>query len=220
MASTVLASGSITADGTEQTVHTSVLAKAFVVEFDLANLAAAETVRIKVYVKVLSGGTERVVFDSGNITGVQAAPDIIRRSAAVWGPQGCKVTLQQTGGTYRAYPYTVESIADVAVEASGTVTTDGTEQTLSAVTTNKTFVLLSDHSAQPAVTTVTLRLKQKVTASATFRVIEQVTTASGALSDPDKIMQSVPVPCSQGVTATIEETGTAHNVPWALLSVG
>lgn len=220
MASTVVASGTLTADGTEQTVATPALAKVYVVEFDLALLAAAETARIKVYQKVLNGGTERIVFDSGAITGVQAAPDIIRRSVPIIAPQGIKVTFQQTGGTYRNYPYSVETIADVTVEGSGTLTTDGTEQTLSTLTTNKTFALLTDHNAQPAATTVTLRLKKRTLSGGTVRVIEQVTTASGALSDPDKIQQSVAIPCAHGITATLEETGTAHDIPWAVVSMG
>jgi hypothetical protein len=92
----------LTADGTEQTVIESSVIGEIEGWIDLANMASGDTVTIKVYVKMKSGGTYRL-YDSTTYSGAQTNPAIhvVKLSAKY----GFKVTFQQTAGLYRTFDY-------------------------------------------------------------------------------------------------------------------
>ena len=92
----------LTADGTEQTVIESTSIGEIEGWIDLANMASGDTVIIKVYAKMKSGGTYRR-YDSTTYSDAQTNPAIhlIKLSAEY----GFKVTLQQTAGSYRTFDY-------------------------------------------------------------------------------------------------------------------
>jgi len=70
----------------------------------LQNLASGDTAVVKVYVAV--DGTNRVLMDSWTFSGAQAVP-VIRIVAHTVAYNGkFRVTVTQTAGTLRAYPYT------------------------------------------------------------------------------------------------------------------
>lgn len=108
MAIAVLASGTQTATlTTEHTLATDVTGKTVVLVVDTANLVNGETVELKLYTKVLSGGTERLAYYATYIH-VQGEP--AKYSVPVPANISVKATLEQNGGTGRAFPWALLSI--------------------------------------------------------------------------------------------------------------
>jgi len=94
--------GTLTADGTEQTVAELTVLSSLDGWIDLSNMAGGDTVVIKAYAKIKSGGTYRQ-YASATYTGVQSSPALhITELSAKY---GLKVSLQQTGGINRTYDY-------------------------------------------------------------------------------------------------------------------
>jgi hypothetical protein len=96
--------GTLTADGTEQTV----VSRTDTVEFqldgyiDLTNLATGDSVVIREYMQIKSGGSY-IKYAEGTYSGAQPLPLLhIVTKPAVY---GLKITLQQTAGTYRSFDY-------------------------------------------------------------------------------------------------------------------
>ena len=101
------ASGTQTATvGTEHTLATLTTAKTFQLYVDLANLASGDVVELRVYLKVLSGGTSREA-QYAVYSGVQGQP--IVWSIPVMSDIEVKFTLYQTAGTGRSFPWKVLS---------------------------------------------------------------------------------------------------------------
>jgi len=98
--------GTITANGTEQTLVEHTDTREFWLEgwIDLSNLQAGDTLLIKEYVKVKSGGTYRKYAEK-SFSGVQnlTALHILTLPSRY----GIKITITQTTGTYRSYDYQV-----------------------------------------------------------------------------------------------------------------
>jgi hypothetical protein len=99
-------SGTIAANGTEQTVYENAAPTANWIPdnlyIDLTNMALGDTIDIKVYCIIKVGGSY-VLFDSQNYTGAQSVDGITIKG--VPNRYGYKVTLQQTAGTNRNYDY-------------------------------------------------------------------------------------------------------------------
>jgi len=94
--------GTLTADGTEQTVVEVITLGTLEGYIDLANMQAGDSVTIREYVKLKSGGTYRL-YDSATYTDAQSKPalHIVKLPTRY----GIKVTLEQTAGVYRDYNY-------------------------------------------------------------------------------------------------------------------
>ena len=100
---TVTASGTVTADGTVQTLTDTTANKYFTFKLDTALMDTGDTTVITIYDVVLGAGTYRV-YKTETYTGAQA--ESIKFMAPLWITQKIKVTLQQTTiGTYRNYPW-------------------------------------------------------------------------------------------------------------------
>ena len=94
--------GTLTADGTEQTVFELTSLAELEGWIDLANMESGDVVIIKVYVKTRSGGTYRL-YDSASYSGIQSSPGLhITKLPAKYGLKG---TVQQTTGTNRTYDF-------------------------------------------------------------------------------------------------------------------
>jgi len=100
-------SGSKLTDGTVQLLHTSTFVGVQVVQVDLSPMQAGDTVVLKVNTKVLTGSAE-AIFIEQTFTGVQAEPVI--QSEPVASPHSYAATLQQTGGVYRTFDWSVNSV--------------------------------------------------------------------------------------------------------------
>ena len=100
---TVNSSGTLTADGTVQTVADVTDNKYFTFKLDTAAMDTGDTTVIIISDVVLAAGTYRV-YKTETYTGPQTEP--IKFLAPLWITQKIKVTVQQTTiGTYRDYPW-------------------------------------------------------------------------------------------------------------------
>lgn len=108
MAIAVVASGTQTATlTTEHTLATSTTGKTYVLAVDTANLVNGETVELKLYTIVLAAGAERLAYYA-TFTHLQGEP--IKYSVPVPANVSIKATLEQNGGTGRAFPWSLLSI--------------------------------------------------------------------------------------------------------------
>jgi len=98
--------GTLSADGSEQNLVLDEISgnpqrhlEGYV---DLSNMASGDTIVIRQYMKITSGGAY-VKYAEETYSGAQSLPllHIITKPARY----GLKITLQQTGGTNRQYPY-------------------------------------------------------------------------------------------------------------------
>lgn len=101
--------------------------------------------------------------------------------------------------------------------ASGTTTTDGTEQTLATDTTGKVYVLCADLSAMANGDEMELRLKTKILTGGTSR---EVYYAAFRNAQAQPQVYSPPVPADIEIVATLKKVaGTNRAIPWKLLSL-
>ena len=94
--------GTLTADGTEQTIVEMIIMGSLEGWIDLANMASGDTIIITQYAKVKSGGTYRR-YASATYVGAQTDPALF--VTRVPSRYGVKLTLQQSAGTYRTFDY-------------------------------------------------------------------------------------------------------------------
>lgn len=101
---TVSASGSNTlVIGTETTLTTDTTNGTYYFETDITNLAAGDVLELRIYTMTLSGGTLRVAWKTtfGPIPPIQdIAPSPPQPS-----DQSLRITLKQTAGTGRLFPW-------------------------------------------------------------------------------------------------------------------
>ena len=115
MSVTTYASGTQTASiSTEHTLADISTAGTFIFEVDTNAMASGDTLELRVYKKVLSGGTLRVAYMT-SYTGAQLTDDIYKISVPFSNDlveaASARCTLKQTAGTGRAYPWKVISHA-------------------------------------------------------------------------------------------------------------
>lgn len=96
--------GSITADGTEQTVWETTTVNVYSGYVDLSGMQAGDTVVIRLYKVIQSGGAYRKI-DEITLSGEQETP--IFPLMELINFYGVKLTLQQTAGTYRTFRYLI-----------------------------------------------------------------------------------------------------------------
>jgi len=101
----VKTSGSQTATlTTEHVLATVTTAGTYQLNVDAANLAAGETLTLRLYGKARSTDTERLLYQASFSHAQLAA---LKSSIPVVSPHHLKVTLEQNGGTGRAFPWAV-----------------------------------------------------------------------------------------------------------------
>lgn len=114
MAVTAHATGTQTASiGTEHTLDDVASAGVFVVEVDTVNMAAGDTLELRIYIMVLTAGTRRVAYKETYVD-AQNADDLIKVSVPVpnelTDAGAVRFTLKQTAGTGRNFPWKVLSL--------------------------------------------------------------------------------------------------------------
>src|SRR5690348_4897584 len=99
--------------------------------------------------------------------------------------------------------------------ASGTITTDGTEQTLSTQTTIGVYTLALDLSAMVNGDIIEIKLKTKILSGGTSRIAYHFYYAH-AQGVPN--VYSIAIPADIEIVATIKRlAGADHSYPWSLL---
>lgn len=102
------ASGSQTATlDTEHALSTIVDAGTYVLLVDMANLADGETLQLKAKIKVQSTGTTRLAYHGVYRHG-QSEPVVL--SIPVPSVNECVFSLEQNGGTGRAFPWEIVAL--------------------------------------------------------------------------------------------------------------
>ncbi len=106
---TSIASGTLTADGTEQQLAVDTTNKIYVLVVDTANLVNGETVELRLYTKCLSGGTERLAYLA---TYAHAQGEPMKYSIPVPADISLKATLKQTAyvTAYKDFPWKLLSL--------------------------------------------------------------------------------------------------------------
>lgn len=210
MAVSVVAEGSLVADGSEQSIHDTTDPGTFTPVIDLAPMQLGDTVRVRVYSRARTGGAKRIMFEQ-TLSNAQTEPILI--SAPIGAAHGFELTLEQTAGTFRTFPYSIEQIGDVTELDDSATTMDGSEQTLIAFTSNRNAWIVLDLVNLQAGDTVVMRMYRKARDTTSSRVYVEH-TFSGAQSEP--ISVSVAMPCPYGATFTLEQTaGTFRQIPWS-----
>lgn len=92
---------------TEHTLLDQQGAGVYELEVDANALASGDTLELRVYTKVLSGGTQRQYL-LATFTGAQAQPNL--KSPPIVALNGAKFTLKQTAGTGRSFPWQVTTL--------------------------------------------------------------------------------------------------------------
>lgn len=104
---TVENTGTVAADGTEQTLATINTNRNLLLVVDLSNMQAGDTVILKAKRKVTTAGSVRG-YIRRTYSGVQT--DAASISIPLPSPHQAVFTLQQTAGVNRNYDYSVESL--------------------------------------------------------------------------------------------------------------
>jgi hypothetical protein len=97
-----VAGGTKTADGTEQELVSVTGRGKYEGWVDLANMASGDTVVVREYLRLKTGGSWRL-YASTTYTGAQTEPAI--HATRKLSEYGWRVTLQQTAGVMRTYDY-------------------------------------------------------------------------------------------------------------------
>ncbi len=98
-------SGTLVADGTEQTLASSTTANGiFWVQVDVSAMVDGDTVELRSYTKANSAGTERLAY-FGSFSNTQ--PILIKISDEIRTVGDYKFTLKQTAGSNHTYPWGV-----------------------------------------------------------------------------------------------------------------
>jgi len=103
---TVNSQGDLTADGTEQQLLDDTTNKWFSGWVDLENMASGDTVILRYYIKARSAGVATLSkWTTDTYTNAQTNPMVF--IAPLPSDIEIKITLQQTTGTNRVYPYKI-----------------------------------------------------------------------------------------------------------------
>jgi len=92
---------------TEHTLVTDTTGKTCVLGVDTGAMVNGDVTILRIYTKMLSGGTERLAYQA-TFQNVQGVPQ--KYSVPVPAHYSFKATLQQTAGTGRSYPWEVMSV--------------------------------------------------------------------------------------------------------------
>ena len=106
---TSIASGTKTADGTEQDLATDTSNKSYVLKVDTANMVDGETVELRIYAICLTAGTERLAYMA---TYVNAQAEPMKYSMPVPEDISIRCTLKQTAyvTSYKGFPWKLLSL--------------------------------------------------------------------------------------------------------------
>lgn len=107
------------------------------------------------------------------------------------------------------------------IAASGTVTSDGTEQTLATITTPGSYELHVDMGAMANTEVVVLRMKKPVLSGGTTRSTQYLSyTASGSAAPEPTARVLGPIAVDTTLTCTLQRTsGSARAHPWKVFRV-
>jgi hypothetical protein len=223
MAVAVNSSGSQTATiGTEHDLATITAADVFQPVIDVANmqgLITPDLLEVAAYGKARSSDTERLIAKWRTIGD---PPTDLWRLPPIISPHYLRLTLKQTQGSSRAFPWAIyETGTTPSVDSSGSQTaTISTEHTLATITGANVLELNVDVAAMAGGATpdlLLLRMYGKARSSDTER-LEMERRIIGAQSDTLVKLLAVVSPHHCKLTLT-QTQGTGRAYPWAAYKV-
>ena len=93
---------------TEHTLATVTDPATYQLLVDLAALTGSDVVELRIYTKVLAGGTERLFHRATYGPAALAIPAVA--SIPIVSPREIRATLKQIAGTGRSYPWTIDEL--------------------------------------------------------------------------------------------------------------
>ncbi len=104
----LIASGTQTATiGTEHSLNTDTTNRVYIFVVDTVNMVNADELELRINTIVLTGGTARLAYIA-SYSHVQSAP--IKFSVPVPADISIEITLKQTAGTGRSYPWALLAV--------------------------------------------------------------------------------------------------------------
>lgn len=105
---TVTNTGTLTASSGEQTLGASRTdGRTYMCQIDLTNMAAGDVIEIRAKVKIVSAGSEVVLY---KVTFANAQTTPALQTPPILAPYQITFTLKQTAGTNRNFPYALVSL--------------------------------------------------------------------------------------------------------------
>ena len=104
------ASGTITADGTEQVLASLTGAKSFMFLVSAVNMANGDTLELRISERMLVIGDPFEVAYFAQFTDAQLVTDILKVSVPTPSDVEIQFTLKQTAGTFRSFKWKVLSV--------------------------------------------------------------------------------------------------------------
>lgn len=108
MAMAVNASGTVTTDGTSQSLATPSTSNVYVFDIDTTNLAAGDVIEVRVQKKVLTGGTIHTLWRA--TIGPSPRSEVVVSSPPVSAPFGVTVLVQRVAGADHAYDWSLMTL--------------------------------------------------------------------------------------------------------------
>lgn len=103
-----VSTGTLAATGAEDTLDTITDPGNYVLKVDANAMQTGDAITIRIYTRVLSGGTDRVEIEE---TFVGAQSDPILTSIPVESPHQLQATIEQIAGTNRSYPWSIDEVS-------------------------------------------------------------------------------------------------------------
>lgn len=82
----------------------------YIYSVDISAMLAGDTVELRVYIKMLNSADPLKCLWYDTFTGLAVATDQIKQSIPSLGDVICRVTLKQTAGTTRSFPWKVTQL--------------------------------------------------------------------------------------------------------------
>lgn len=184
---------------------------------DVNALASTDVYRLRIYEKVLSSSTQKVIYDA-YLTGVQASPIYETRPLMLM--HGWDMTLVKVSGTDRAIEWSIRKLSVIEQAFSGSETVSTTEHSMTtdtsgpdAETSDGVFQIFIDGPAVAAADQFRVRVYEKANSAGTQRVVfEKI--LSQAPTGP-LVLPSIEL--LNGWDGTIDKlTGTDRAFDWSI----
>lgn len=94
--------------GTEHTLNSPAGGKTYVLNLDCNALVAVDILEVRLYKKIVSGGTLRLLDNPTEIAGPPGGDGFM--SIPLPSAWGCSFTIKQTAGTGRVVPWSIETL--------------------------------------------------------------------------------------------------------------
>lgn len=189
----------------------------FVAQVDLSALASTDVYRLRIYEKVLTGSSQKLIFDA-HLTGVQASP--IYETPPLMLMHGWDMTIVKVSGTDRTITWSVRDRGFIEQVFGQSETVGTTEHSMatdsagpSAQTADGLYQVFVDGAAVAAADQFQVRIYEKALSSGTQRVVYEAILSQAQLGP----LVFPAIELLHGWDGTIDKlTGTDRVFEWSI----